>query len=274
MRRWLVLSIAGLIGFATVPASADVEVYVDYLKLKTVYVNEYIDIDKDVTIMVDVDVAPDRGSEAEALINQRNQDNEGCFNCAEKQDNIVGSVLDNSGLTVVNQAAGNMNNQGSAISISVDVLPGQPPEESPKTGGAFANAQAAADQRNKGNRQDANELAEKSALIDGSINGNSGVIHVNQAPGNMNNQANALAMAVGFGEGNVALAESDLGQVNKDNSVNESAAEGLTPVGVNKQATIIGSIVGNSGVVGVNQAAGNMANQANVVSFAVVEPGI
>jgi hypothetical protein len=251
-----------------------VDVYVEYLKIKTVYVNEYIDIDKDVTINVDVDVAPERGSEAEALINQTNVENEGCFNCAEKQDNIIGSVLDNSGLTVVNQAAGNMNNQGSAISISVDVLPGQPPEESPKTGGAFANAQAAADQRNKENRQDANELAEKSALITGSINNNSGVIHVNQAPGNMNNQANALAMAVGFGEGNVALAESDLGQINKDNSVNESAAEGLDPVGVNKQATITASIVGNSGVVGVNQAAGNMANQANVVSFAVVEPGI
>jgi hypothetical protein len=53
--------------------------------------------------------------------------------------------------------------------------------------------------------------------------------------------------------------------------VKESGAEkGEIDGFVYKAATINGSVNGNAGVIGVNQTAGNMANQANVVSFAVV----
>ena len=45
------------------------------------------------------------------------------------------------------------------------------------------------------------------------------------------------------------------------------------PAGVNKSATIdTGSITGNTGIIGVNQEAGNFGNQANIVSFAAVTP--
>jgi hypothetical protein len=85
----------------------------------------------------------------------------------------------------------------------------------------------------------------------------------------MNNQANALSLAVSLSAG-VALSEADLGQVNTFNTVRESDATsgGAVRVGINKNADIVGSISGNTGVVGVNQAVGNMANQANVVSIA------
>jgi len=44
-------------------------------------------------------------------------------------------------------------------------------------------------------------------------------------------------------------------------------------VGINKTATIDGSISNNTGIIGVNQASGNMANQANNVSAAAVIVG-
>jgi hypothetical protein len=248
---------------------------VTYDKTKQINVNETIDINKTVEILVTVDEDVVRAAEAEALINQNNTYNEACENCAEKRDIIDLSLNDNNGVVDVNQAAGNMNNQGNAVSISVDDrnVEAAPPLTSPKEGQSYAQAQAAAEQDNHFNMVDATNLLEKSALITDSLNNNTGVVFANQAAGNMANQANALAMAVGFGTGGVAIAESDLGQYNAYNTVYESGEEvnGAGDDGfIFKNATINNSVNDNSGVIGVNQAAGNNANQANVVSFAVV----
>jgi hypothetical protein len=94
---------------------------------------------------------------------------------------------------------------------------------------------------------------------------------VNQATGNNNNQANGLAIAVGLRPGGgVAIAEADLGQFNTYNTVLESNDAGGSDaqVGINKSATITGSVNDNTGVIGVNQTVGNMANQANIVAIA------
>jgi hypothetical protein len=275
MPRWLLPIAVGSLLLAG-PALADVDVYIEYDKDKTIYVNETIDIDKDVDIYVEVNSLPERAAEAEALINQENFFNEACENCAEKRDIIEGSLNDNNGIVDVNQAAGNMNNQANAVSISVDdrQVPPDAPGESPKEGESYAQAQAAAEQDNFENLVDATNLLEKSARMTDSLNTNNGVVHANQSAGNMNNQANALAMAVGFAEGGVSIAASDLGQFNAFNIVNESGEEvDDTADGdgfILKFVTIENSINGNTGVVGVNQAAGNMPNQSNVVSFAVV----
>jgi len=274
MTRWLFPAVLGSLLVAG-PALADVDVLIFYDKDKTIFVEEFIEIDKDVDIDVQVISTPERAAEAEALINQTNFLNEACENCAEKRDIINNSLNNNNGVVDVNQAAGNMNNQGNAVSISVDdrQVPPDAPDEAPKEGASYAQAQAAADQRNFDNIVDATNLIEKSATITSSLNDNNGVVHANQSAGNMANQANALAMAVGFAEGGVSIAESDLGQVNTFNTVLESGEE-VDENGsdgfIFKSATIEGSVNGNSGVVGVNQTAGNMANQANVVSFAVV----
>jgi hypothetical protein len=246
---------------------------VTYDKTKIINVNETIDINKTVDILVTVNSTVARAAEAEALINQNNEYNRACENCAEKRDIITGSLNDNNGVVDVNQAAGNMNNQGNAVSISVDDrnVEAAPPTESPKEGQSYAQAQAANEQDNHQNWVDATNLLEKSARITDSLNRNTGVVMANQAAGNMANQGNALAMAVGFGEGGVAIAESDLGQYNAFNIVNESGEEvGEVDGFIFKNATIENSINENSGVIGVNQTAGNNANQSNVVSFAVV----
>jgi hypothetical protein len=275
MPRWPLAIIMGSLLLAG-PAMSDVDVYIEYDKDKDIVVYENIYIDKDVDIDVQVISLPERAAEAEALINQDTSWNRACENCAEKRDIIRDSGSRNNGVVDVNQAAGNMNNQGNAVSIAVDdrQIPPDAPTESPKPGQSYAQAQSAVEQRNNNNTDDATNLLEKSGRIANSFNGNSGVVHVNEAAGNMANQANSLAMAVGFGEGGVSIAEADLGQHNAFNNVRESGenneAHPLEDGFVNKHVTIAGSVNRNAGVIGVNQTAGNMANQANVVAFAVV----
>jgi hypothetical protein len=156
-----------------------------------------------------------------------------------------------------------MNNQGTAIAFIFDEGEG----DGIPTG--FADAQAAVDQLNTVN--DVNFPGDvvgvvRDALIDNSINGNFGITDVNQSSGTHSNQANAVSGAVTM-SGGVALSESALGQENTSNNISE--------FDVTRTASILGSVDTNIGIVGVNQTAGNNANQANVVSFgAAVNTGL
>jgi len=266
MRKWLLISLAVslVLGLATAFADVTVTATIDKTKDKTV--SETLTKTKIVDLNVLVIATPDKFSESEAIINQRNFENEACENCAEKRDLLIGSGTGNAGVLTINQAAGNMNNQGSAVSIAVDVP--TPPSETPGTETGFAEAQASASQYNLDNLVESINIIFREARIESSLNDNTGVVHVNQSAGNLNNQANALSIAISFDAG-VALAESDLGQFNTGNTVSESQVGAGFAQSEPKTAAITGSVNGNSGVIGVNQSAGNMANQANVVSFAV-----
>ena len=97
--------------------------------------------------------------------------------------------------------------------------------------------------------------------ISGSISNNNGIVGVNQSSGNINNQLNSAALAAGLDSiTNGALGEATLKQVNADNF--------LTHIAVFRSDTITGSINGNAGIVSVNQASGDMVNQANVHAIA------
>ena len=100
-----------------------------------------------------------------------------------------------------------------------------------------------AEERGDGNLVDTVNLLFRDAVIENSINDNTGIVNVNQAPGSMNNQANLVSVAVSLvspGEGGVALSEADLGQVNVGNQVYESDSDptsGSDPfLGINKSA--------------------------------------
>jgi hypothetical protein len=283
-----------LLAFAATPAIAEVHVFATIDKYKDIFVTEDITITKDITVTATVDSTPNSVAEANVVMNQDNTQNSACENCAEKLDTITNSINTNSGISVTNQSAGNNNNQGSSIAVAVDLGSGGTPPPTPDPADtSFANAEASATQQNgwtytpvfdttgdvvgfipdstDGNNVDAVNLVFRDALITGSIDSNSGVVHVNQATGNNNNQANGLAIAVGLRPGGgVAIAEADLGQFNTYNTVLESndAGGGDAQVGINKSATITGSVNDNTGVIGVNQTVGNMANQANIVAIA------
>ena len=166
---------------------------------------------------------------------------------------ITGSINDNEGVIQLNQDVGNMVNQGNVASVSIT---------SSET--AFTDANAAATQLNAGNLSVTTvpldiDNFNKQSLIQDSINGNSGIIHVNQNAGDMNNQLNITSAA--FGEGSVvALADSQLGQFNTGNLVFD--------VNTQKRDRILGSVNGNTGIVNVNQSSGKFNNQATMVSFA------
>jgi hypothetical protein len=286
-----------LLAFAATPAIAEVHVFATIDKYKDIFVTEDITITKNITVTADVTSTPNSVAEASSIVNQVNTRNSACENCAEKLDTIINSLNTNSGISVLNQSAGNNNNQQSSIAVAVDLGGGggTPPTPDP-TDTSFANAQASAEQQNgaiynivrdgetdmlleailvdgEGNTVHAVNLVFRNALIQDSINSNSGVVHVNQATGNNNNQANQLAIAVGLRPGGgVAIAEADLGQFNSHNTVLESndSGDAQTPaqVGINKSATLTNSVNNNTGVIGVNQTVGNMANQANVVAIA------
>jgi len=304
MRTMLYAGVATAALLIANSASADVFVEADITKHKDITVTENITINKTIDLSVTVSIIPEKAAEADGIINQENQSNEACGNCAEKADTIIDSIGggtsgQNSGIVNVNQSSGNMNNQGNAVSVAVDFIivpptvpPTVPPDVPPPppqqlVGGGFANSQAHIEQVNgnelddeegeEGNLVDTVNLLFRDALIDNSINGNQGIVNVNQSPGQMNNQANLVSVAVSFAAGGVALSEADLGQVDSGNQAHESASNpvsGADPlIGINKTATIDGSINNNTGIVGVNQASGNMANQANNVSAAAVIVG-
>ena len=292
MRKALAVIVAAAgIGLGATSALATLDLVATIEKTKDITVTETLDKIKTVDLAIVIDVIVDKAAESLSLVNQTNDNNEGCSNCAEKKDIIINSLGQadngNSGILTLNEAAGNMNNQGNSIAVAVDaarVPGGDVPEgeQLPADGYGFAEAQSSVDQRNGdisvfpdfSNVVDAINLFFRDALIEDSIIDNTGIVALNQAPGNMYNQANSVSIAASFAElGGVALSESDLGQLNTNNVVRESndGAEPFPDIGIHKSAKITGSIIGNTGFVLANQGSGNMGNQANGVAFAVVQ---
>jgi hypothetical protein len=298
MRKLLVLTLAALLGLAPGVASADVFILATVDKDKDITIEEHIRITKTVTLTVTVDEDAVKAAESQALVNQTNAGNRACTNCDEKQDLLQNSGNSNAGVISINQATGNMNNQGNAVSVAVDFreIPPVVPPAPQQVGIGFAEAQAAVEQNNGiirlpgvtqilgfpgielnsenstfivlGNTVETVNVLFRNAYIFDSLNSNTGIIHANQSAGHMNNQANALSLAVSLKAG-VALSEADLGQVNVANRVFESDITASGTVGINKTALLADSVNGNRGIVGVNQSVGNMANQANVAAVAV-----
>jgi hypothetical protein len=283
----------------SLPASADVTVFADINKTKDITVTENITINKTVLITATIDVLYRSAAEADAIVNQTTTNND-VDSSFEQLDpgvdlsavndfgihllaTMTDSVNDNQGIVGVNQDVGNMSNQGNQVSLAVATpADGSVPAANQPV---LINSQSEAHQENTNNTVWHGEVPapegqiefatgpNESASIDTSINGNIGIVNVNQNAGNMNNQANSEALAVAISLAGVALSEAALGQVNS-NPDNES--NGFTAVfefGVEKNASMTGSLNGNTGVGGVNQAAGNMANQANIFSASFIDGG-
>jgi hypothetical protein len=272
-RATIAFALAALVGALTVPAAADVFVRVDVDKNKDVLVLERVQKLKLVQIQVLMNRFLEGAAEAQAIANQRNNNNSsreadpqavaglgaGTIDPDDmlifKHARISNSINNNTGIVGVNQDVGNMVNQANVVAVAVT-----------NSESALTHSQAEVDQRNTFNFSFHREIAlsffgNLTATITGSINNNSGVVGVNQNAGNMNNQANLVALSVGLGS-QFALSEAALGQVNTDNRVTEVATV--------KFDLISNSINNNSGIVGVNQSVGNMNNQASAVSVSAL----
>ena len=254
MKRLLGLALAGLVMAMAVPAFADVDVNVEINKDKDIVVKELILKLKVPIAIVVLFERLDGTAEAAAVVNVVNARNY----VDQSRDNIdldaviKGSIEHNRGIVQVNQDVGNMVNQGNVVAVAVT------------SAKSWTDAQAEVDQKNgwnfvtvRGRATPAPGIPDRTATISGSINYNAGIVQVNQNAGYMNNQTNAAAVGVGFGAA-VALSEAALGQVNAYNQVLE--------FNTLKWDLIENSINHNTGIVSVNQSAGNMNNQGAAVS--------
>jgi hypothetical protein len=285
---------AAALAFGAGIAQADVNVAASVFKTKTKTVTETINVTKTVNVNVVEDIQVDAVSETEVVKNQRNQ-----FNYVQDEDTLStaeingaedseGSFNDASGILLVNQSPGFINNQANDVSVTHA-------NEQSFEGGVFAHSQVAVEQINGWHPPDVGEdgtitvttppdldqdgfpdFVNTYALVsDGtthtdtigsSFNGASGIAGVNQSAGSMNNQNNAVGIALGdFAV--FSLGETDLGQFNTYNSANILA-------GLSNFDTISGSFNEFNGVAAVNQSAGALNNQANAVSIAVSLQGL
>jgi hypothetical protein len=251
--RSTALTLGLVVGLGASGALADVDISATVSKEKNTIISEMITRNKDIRLDVQVMSVAAKFSEALAILNQSGQNtiNE---SQTSRTDTVSGSVNNNSGITVANQSSGSLNNQGSSVSgtANADAAPG---------GQVYSEAQAAAGQYNSSSVLTASIVTDRTAVIEGSLNENVGVLHANQSVGNMNNQGNGLSLALSFGGGGVVLSDAALGQSNSGHQVSEYA--------VLRTASMQGSVNTNNGIVGVNQAAGNFANQANLVAVGV-----
>jgi hypothetical protein len=99
------------------------------------------------------------------------------------------------------------------------------------------------------------------SLVQGSFNDSAGIIGINQSTGSSNNQANVRAFAVAPGLGALQDAQADVTMEMHDNSITTSGGS-LT-------AGIDHSFNNTAGVVAVNQVAGSLNEQANVLALSM-----
>lgn len=168
---------------------------------------------------------------------------------------IRASFNESSGVLTVNQNAGNVNNQANVLAAAF----------APGDVGALRLNDADVVQRLEGNSLTTN-IDTLTAGIHDSFNDTSGVTGVNQVAGNLNNQANVVALTFGgdAGPAGKLLSEAILAQIGDETS-NEFDEQKDTET----NATITDSFNNYSGVAQVNQVAGNLNQSANVLGVSV-----
>jgi hypothetical protein len=206
-----------------------------------------------------------------------------------KRAQIVNGAFDNAtGIANVNQSPGNMNNQANETAFSAGNNGKDNPAVAVPYQGMFCEAEVVTVQYNgilydpvTDTRRDAHNLLRYSNnslfdTINGSFNGFTGIANVNEAAGHLNNQGNAVAIAGGIAQPgavsqNVVKAASDvmLAQNNAFNTLYDGNGPGETAFPGNNASDAMNNSFGNAfGVANVNQAAGSLNNQKNVVAIA------
>jgi hypothetical protein len=266
------MAIAGPGVAQEVTSSASVLVTVTVTKDKDITVTETITKNKTIDIIVDASPLDTQGAaEADVVAEQENinvtvtgaiDEVTGLDQGVQRDATIDASINSNAGIVGVNQDVGDFANQANIVAFAfVNNTTGLT---------SVANSQAHVSQHNENSvTTDVEEFDitanRRAASITGSIIGNTGIVGVNQNAGNMNNQINAVALAVGVNAA-VALSEADLGQLNSSVEVNET--------NTTRAEDITGSVVGNTGITQVNQSNGNLNNQASVVSVSALTSSV
>ena len=163
------------------------------------------------------------------------------------------SGQDDAGIMGVNQASGSLNNQ--AIVRSIAIVDGGPTVQiiSPYASQTLTNNTVAS-------------TGPRETLIDSSFGGTTGIVAINQAAGNLNQEAAVLALALGATSGDAALLldDSALGYIGtyEDNSF---VHDPDSP----RSAVITNSFADFHGIAQVSQASGDLGRIANTMGVSV-----
>jgi hypothetical protein len=274
-------------------AKADVFVYADIDKEKDVDVDVDVDIDKFVFLVTFDFINVDAVAEQLVIKNQRNQ-----FNFVEDENALADAIIDTSGVSasgivLINQSPGFVNNQGNEVSVTAATSPGNVgyrPVPSPTTtelNETYGNFDT-----------DGDGLADVTRLIECISCGDDSVDEgllvgdpftvVRTTPLSISSASRAeVAEWAEATSGTFAHAEVSVQQINgwdPRTVIPNGDLELVTPTGYGNEYvntfgsvltdTITASFSGASGVVGINQAAGSLNNQNNALAIAVGDPAV
>lgn len=172
---------------------------------------------------------------------------------------IHGSFSGNTGILQVNQDAGAFTNQANVVAIAIGG----------HGDGAFADTATAQGVAYVGNKITISGGDYKNSIHD-SFNGVSGITQVNQNTGAFNNQANVVAVGIGFNAGEAFQAIDDMALAGYAGD-NEILIDGP----IQTENSITDSFNGHSGILQVNQISGGVgvtAAQAVNVNMIPVAP--
>jgi hypothetical protein len=226
---------------------------------------------------------PAARADAEAVKNDLNKENELYIGAATLKDEVCSSFTWFNGIGQSNQSAGSMNNQGNVVAVAA--------VGSAKT---YASSLAAVGDTNTKNvisvtyeavQPDGNTFSflpgyhredpvlKQTDTLNYSFNHFNGIGQSNQSAGSMNNQNNMVSVAAGivvdpyvggngfdFCKDAVAVSGAELALNNTCNTFTVCKAEFTN--------TVSNSFNNFNGIGQSNQSAGNMNNQANVISVA------
>jgi hypothetical protein len=174
------------------------------------------------------------------------------------QDGIHGLALiqdsfnHGAGIFGVNQDAGNFNNQANAVAIVIG------------NGETSAQLLSLSIEVEQHDNVVISSNSTQQARIEGSFNGMTGIVGVNQTAGSGNNQINAMAVGVGvlLGQDAIVLHDTDLDVMTGDDDGPGDQPPPETP-------TIVDSFQGFRGIAQVSQANGNLNQVQNTLTISV-----
>jgi hypothetical protein len=166
------------------------------------------------------------------------------------------------GVLSINQEAGNMNQQANLRSIVIVDASGGP---------AVLHVDVNTSQELKNNHVTLMDAGPRSVAIDGSFNGASGIVGINQAAGNLNQQLGVIVVGVGLGAdaGAIQLGDAQLEQIGTpaDNTLEEEGTKGP------RTNTLSNSFNDFSGIAQISQTTGDMNRVTQVIGVTITTPG-
>jgi len=258
----VLMALVMVMGMAVV-AMADVDIETDIEKDKEIDVEVETNINKNVLLTVKQLEQVDTSAEADVTKNDLIEDVEIDLEGSAAQAQLLNDAFSNAvGIININQAPGYANNQGNAVAIAYASVVDPALD-------AFLNAQAhveedlALDDNNEIDISD--NVASDDTISDNAFINAVGVININQGAGVVNNQNNAVALALGT-DPTASLAEADLGQDIWDADIDVEQANNIDRI-------TLTAFQFATGVINVNQASGASNNQANVVAVTAASFG-